>query len=132
MVLETSIGLLSHVIRSSTSDVEKKLLSFDRTAAPPPIIITAITPIAIPTNFLFIFLLVFGFASIYSVDFSSSDSFTGMSESLFSRSIYSLSYFSKDVSFPGASYTSVCFVTDSGIVSNVPQLLQKLFPAEFS
>ena len=94
--------------------------------------IKANMPIPIPTNFLLDFLFVFSFASIYSVDFSSTPgSFTNLPVFPLCLSRYSLSYFSKPLSFLIISDGSGWAESASGFVIRKPQLLQKLFDAEF-
>ena len=124
--------LLSQVILSTVSVLEDNSVSLDITAAPPAMIIIASMPIPIPTNFLLDFLLALGFASIYPTYFSSMP-ISSTDSPVFSLCLsrYSLSYFSKSLSFlvtlDGSGW--VVFVSD--FVIREPQLLQKLFEAEF-
>ena len=123
--------LLSQVILSTVSVLEDNSVLLDITAAPPAMIIIASMPIPIPTNFLLDFLLALGFASIYPTYLYSAISSTDSPVFSLCLSRYSLSYFSKSLSFlvtlDGSGW--VVFVSD--FVIREPQLLQKLFEAEF-
>ena len=124
--------LLSQVILSTVSVLEDNSVLLDITAAPPAMIIIASMPIPIPTNFLLDFLLALGFASIYSTNFSSIP--TSSTDSLVfppCLSRYSLSYYSKSLSFLVTLQGSGMDVSVSDYVIREPQLLQKLFEAEF-